>query len=163
MVDRDPGAPDALGVNTNSAIASIDAGVVPGVVSAGISTTTDLAAFAPGMLDLPFIAATRGVDALGSPIVTIVWTAIAEVRTLGYKVLRSETSSRDGADVVSDGLFAAHGGGGDYKWVDVTAPAAAAWYWIEEIELDGVTVKDHGPVIVRAMFFHRAFLAALAR
>lgn len=117
----------------------------------------------PDMLELPFLAATRGVDARGGPVVTVAWTIISEFNTLGYKVLRSASAGRAGASVVSDGLIAADGGGRSYVWVDVGAPAAAAWYWIEEIELDGVTTNDHGPVLVLAVVIRRAFMALIGR
>ncbi|MEO6063884.1 MAG: hypothetical protein ABIQ99_18290 [Thermoflexales bacterium] len=117
----------------------------------------------PLMLSNPTLVATRGSDIRGATIVTVAWSMSYENNTLGYKVLRSLTASLSGAGVVSDGLIAALGGGGNYKWVDISAPHVAAWYWIEEIELDGVKVNTFGPAVALVATVFRAYLPLNAR
>ncbi len=113
---------------------------------------------APLLLSNPTLIATRGRDISGAAIITVFWSIAYENNTLGYKVLRSLTPSKSGAGVVSDGLIAALGGGGNYKWVDIDAPDVSAWYWIEQIELDAITVHDFGPAIALAATVFRAHL-----
>ncbi len=113
---------------------------------------------APLLLSNPTLIATRGRDISGAAIITVFWSIAYENNTLGYKVLRSLTPSKSGAGVVSDGLIAALGGGGNYKWVDIDAPDVSAWYWIEQIELDAITVHDFGPAIAQAATVFRDYL-----
>ncbi len=62
---------------------------------------------APLMLSNPTLLASRGIDIRGANTITVAWSISYESNTLGYKVLRSLTSSFSGAGVVSDGLIAA--------------------------------------------------------
>lgn len=117
----------------------------------------------PYAIQLQSLSATRGNDAAGHPIVTVDWVIAGENGTLGYRVWRGPSAERGGAEVVSGGLIAATGIGGRYAWVDVAAPAGDAFYWIEEVALDGQTVTDYGPAVALAESAWRVYAPALAR
>jgi len=117
--------------------------------------------FVPTAIQLVSLYATRGYDSGGTPIVTVAWVVANESNTLGYRVLRSENSDRSGAADITGGLIAAHGGGGAYSWSDTTAPTGQTYYWLEELELDGVTVTDYGPAIAPPAWPYRAYLPFL--
>ena len=117
----------------------------------------------PYAIQLQSLSATRGNDAAGHPIVTVDWVIAGENGTLGYRVWRGPSGERGGAEVVSGGLIAATGIGGRYAWVDAAAPAGDAFYWIEEVALDGQTVTDYGPAVALAESAWRVYAPALAR
>ena len=117
----------------------------------------------PYAVQLQSLSAVRGHDAAGQPIVTVRWAIAGEKNTLGYRVLRGPSAERGGAEVVSGGLIAATGIGGRYAWVDAAAPIGLAYYWIEEVELDGQTVTDYGPAVALAESAWRVYAPALAR
>lgn len=112
---------------------------------------------------LQSLRATRGNDAAGHPIVTVDWVIAGENGTLGYRVWRGPSAERGGAVAVSGGLIAATGFGGSYAWVDAAAPAGDAFYWIEEVELDGQTATDYGPAVAPAELAWRVYAPALMR
>ncbi len=117
----------------------------------------------PYAVQLQSLSATRGNDAAGHPIVTVDWVIAGENGTLGYRVWRGASAERGGAEVVSGGLIAATGIGGRYAWVDAAAPIGLAYYWIEEVELDGQTVTDYGPVSAPAALTRQVSLPTLMR
>ena len=105
--------------------------------------------FAPTEIQLSSFAASRGIAAGGGPIVTVRWTVASEANTLGYRVFRSETNNRAAAALMTGGVIAASGTGGSYAWVDVAAGTDRTYYyWLQELELDGRTVTEYGPVSV---------------
>ncbi|HRA55225.1 MAG TPA: hypothetical protein PLQ83_16300, partial [Thermoflexales bacterium] len=105
--------------------------------------------FAPTAIQLSSFAASRGIAAGGGPIVTVRWTVASEANTLGYRVFRSETNNRAAAALMTGGVIAASGTGGSYAWVDVAAGTDRTYYyWLQELELDGRTVTEYGPVSV---------------
>jgi len=94
-----------------------------------------------------------------NPIVTVAWVIASESNTLGYRVLRSETSDRMSATVASNGIIAAYGDGGTYAWVDAEAfTSRGYYYWLEEIELDGQTVTDYGPAYAPLVQSYRSYI-----
>ncbi len=114
--------------------------------------------FAPTAIQLLSLTAAR---AGGS--VRVAWAVADEVDTLGYRVLRGASAERGGAQMVSGGLIAASGTGGSYAWVDAAAPSGAAFYWVEEVEVDGQTVTDYGPVRAPAVLTRQVYLPTLMR
>jgi uncharacterized repeat protein (TIGR01451 family) len=118
--------------------------------------------FVPTAISLVSLTATRGLDLDGYPIVTVAWVIASESNTLGYRVLRSETSDRMSATVASNGIIAAYGDGGTYAWVDAEALTSRGYYyWLEEIELDGQTVTDYGPAYAPLVQSYRSYLPAI--
>ena len=119
--------------------------------------------FVPTAIQLLSLSAIRGTDALGAPTVTVVWVVANESSTLGYRVLRGTTAERGSASVVSAGVIAATGAGGTYTWLDSASPLGRAYYWVEEIELNGTTVTDYGPASAPAITLRQVFLPTLMR
>jgi hypothetical protein len=76
------------------------------------------------------------------------WQTGAELRTFGYRLLRSTTGTRADAVEVTVQLILAQGRGGSgasYRWVDTTAQADLSYtYWLVEVETNGVT-NEYGP------------------
>lgn len=141
-----------------------DLGAIVNVAFVGNSPVTEtnevVHVFFPTAIQLLSLAANRGMDIDGYPIVTVAWVVANESNTLGYRVLRSGAADRSTASVVSDGVIAAYGDGGTYAWVDSAALANQAYYyWIQEIGLDGSTVTDYGPVMAPSAYrAYRAYL-----
>jgi uncharacterized repeat protein (TIGR01451 family) len=122
--------------------------------------------FAPTAIQLTSFAAVRGIAAGGGPIVTVRWTVAGEANTLGYRVFRSETNDRGAAALVTGGVIAATGTGGSYAWVDAAAATDRNYYyWLQEIELDGATITEHGPSVAPAetTWTSRSFLPFVGR
>lgn len=113
-----------------------------------ITPTNEIVNFyAPTAIQLISLSATRGLNMDGHTVVTVAWIVAGEANTLGYRVLRANTSDRASAAVVSDGVIAAHGNGGRYAWLDSPAPVGGpSYYWLQELETDGVTTSEYGPV-----------------
>ncbi|MEO6060872.1 MAG: hypothetical protein ABIQ99_02915, partial [Thermoflexales bacterium] len=118
--------------------------------------------FFPTAIQLVSLNAKRALDADGHPIVTVAWAVSSESNTLGYRVLRAETPSQSSASVVSSGLIAASGDGGLYTWVDAAVQTNQGYYyWVQEIELDGTTVTNYGPVAAPPIGAYRAYFPAI--
>ncbi len=119
--------------------------------------------FVPTAIRLVSLTATRGLDLDGSPIVSVAWVVAGESNTLGYRVVRGTSADRANASVVSVGLIAAYGNGGTYAWTDTAAPASAAFYWIEEIGLDGGVESQYGPAVAAPLISgpYRAYLPSV--
>ena len=119
--------------------------------------------FVPTAIDLVSLTAARGIDGDGESVVSVSWVVAAENNTLGYRVMRSTMADRASAAVVSTGVIAATGSGGSYLWIDTTPPAGRAYYWIEEIALDGTYVSDYGPAMASPVAGRLLFLPILQR
>ena len=105
--------------------------------------------FAPTAIELTSFTASRDIGAGGGPVVTVRWGVANEANTLGYQVFRAETNNRAAAVLMTGGVIAASGTGGNYAWVDAAAATDRTYfYWLQEIELDGRTVTEYGPVNV---------------
>lgn len=96
-------------------------------------------------VDLSSFTATR--TATG---VEVEWTTAAELDTAGFNLWRGTTASHGVR--ISSTLIPAEGSassGATYGFADAGAPAEAAAYWLEEIQLDGSSLF-YGPATVGA-------------
>ena len=131
---------------------------------AGITETNTIFHRAyPYAAQLQSLRATRGRDTAGHPIVTVDWVIASENGTLGYRILRGASAELGEAAAISGGLIAATGIGGTYAWLDAAAPAGDAFYWVEEVELDGQAVTDYGPAVAPALALRPVYLPTLMR
>ena len=137
-------------------------GSIRNVAFAGNNPVTEtneiIHVFAPTAIQLVSLSATRGLGADGESMVTVNWAVASESDTLGYRILRALTRDRDTASLVTDGVIAASGTGGSYAWVDAAAPAGSAFYWIQEVGLDGNMANEYGPVVAPPAGLPRAYL-----
>jgi hypothetical protein len=82
--------------------------------------------------------------------VVLRWATSLERETLGFRIYRSATGRREGAERVTPQLIPSQGLGGagaSYRWVDAQALAGVRYsYWLEEIELGGAT-REQGPAL----------------
>ena len=78
--------------------------------------------------------------------VLISWETLAEVNTLGFNLYRSETQDGEkvlvNPELIMSNLAPGSLGGALYEYLD-EANAAEAYYWLEEIEIDG-TATSYG-------------------
>ncbi|MFZ1752623.1 MAG: Ig-like domain-containing protein, partial [Caldilineaceae bacterium] len=78
--------------------------------------------------------------------VRVRWHTVAELETWGFHLWRGTSADPEQAIRVTEVLIPAQGG--DYIYEDTDAPANdALWYWLEEIEADGGSVR-YGPAIL---------------
>ncbi len=125
-------------------------GVIPNVAIASIgdvdwTSNEVLNVTIPTAIQLVSFNATRD-----SQNVAVHWQVASEQNTLGYRIYRSLTGTRASATLVSGGVIAATGSGGNYAWVDEEAPTGASYYWLEEVENSGA-VTEYGPAVVGPM------------
>jgi uncharacterized repeat protein (TIGR01451 family) len=79
--------------------------------------------------------------------VLVKWRTSLERNTLGFNVWRSMTGNRTDAVKLTTELINAKGAtGGTYEFIDLQGAAGAA-YWLEEIELNGIS-NEYGPALV---------------
>jgi uncharacterized repeat protein (TIGR01451 family) len=80
--------------------------------------------------------------------VLIHWRTVAEMDNYGFRVYRSSTPSRAGAELITPQIIPGQGrgraGGADYSYLDTSAPDGLVYYWLEDIDLNG-TSEFHGP------------------
>jgi len=83
--------------------------------------------------------------------VLISWETLAEVNTLGFNLYRSETLDGEkelvNAELIMSNLAPGSLGGALYEYLD-EANAVEAYYWLEEIEIDG-TATSYGWTLAR--------------
>ena len=80
--------------------------------------------------------------------VLVSWRTIAELDNYGFRVYRSRTPRRDDAELVTPQIIPGQGrgraGGANYSIFDSAAPDGSLYYWLEDIDLNGVSTF-HGP------------------
>lgn len=80
--------------------------------------------------------------------VLVRWTTLAELDSYGFRVYRSPTPGRAGAVLVTPNVIPGQGrgrsGGASYSFFDAGAPDGPLYYWLEEIDLSGLSTF-HGP------------------
>lgn len=97
--------------------------------------------------------------------VQVRWYTGAEKGTWGFHLWRGSSPEPSQAERATVALIPARGGG-SYDFLDGNAPTAEPlWYWLEEVETDGGSVR-YGPVAVRRdipydLAAHRLFLPRL--
>ena len=83
--------------------------------------------------------------------VLISWETLAEVNTLGFNLYRTETLDGEkelvNAELITSNLAPGSLGGALYEYLD-EANAVEAYYWLEEIEIDG-TATSYGWTLAR--------------
>lgn len=83
--------------------------------------------------------------------VVISWETLSEVNTLGFNLYRSETLDGEkvmvNPELILSNLVPGSLGGALYEHLD-TANTTAAYYWLEEIEIDG-TANSYGWTLAR--------------
>jgi hypothetical protein len=84
--------------------------------------------------------------------VVVEWSTASEFDTVGFNLLRSETTT-DPGKLVNDNLIPASDDsqtGGDYRYTDSTVvPGRVYYYYLEDVSADG-SINKHGPVEVKA-------------
>jgi uncharacterized repeat protein (TIGR01451 family) len=80
--------------------------------------------------------------------VQVLWRTVAEQDNYGFRVYRSSTPSRAGAQLLTPDIIPGQGrgqaGGASYSFFDTSAPDGPAYYWLEDIDMNGVS-EFHGP------------------
>ena len=80
--------------------------------------------------------------------VAVRWVTGREVDTWGFHLWRAASPDRSLAQRITPNLILAKGRydtGAIYTYLDSQPPAGAAFYWLQEVELDGA-VNEYGPV-----------------
>ncbi len=81
----------------------------------------------------------------------LTWETLSEVSTLGFNLYRSETLEAEkvlvNPELILSNLAPGSLGGALYEYLD-GANAAEAYYWLEEIEIDG-TATSYGWTLAR--------------
>lgn len=128
------------------------------------NTYTATIPFAPTAIALSSFTAT----AEGNAIV-VRWVTSAEFNTWGFKLYRSTDGTRANAVLVTAQPILSTGRGGlgaSYEWRDTNVQAGQSYtYWLEEIELNGVT-SEHGPssaTVAPAAAGYRFFVPIVSR
>jgi uncharacterized repeat protein (TIGR01451 family) len=80
--------------------------------------------------------------------VLVHWRTVAEMDNYGFRVYRSSTPNRAGAELITAQIIPGQGrgraGGANYSFLDTSAPDGLAYYWLEDIDLVGSS-EFHGP------------------
>jgi uncharacterized repeat protein (TIGR01451 family) len=80
--------------------------------------------------------------------VLVRWRTVAELDNYGFRVYRSRTPNRAGAELITPQIIPGQGrgraGGASYSFLDTGAPDGPLYYWLEDIDLNG-TSEFHGP------------------
>jgi uncharacterized repeat protein (TIGR01451 family) len=80
--------------------------------------------------------------------VLVRWRTVAELDNYGFRVYRSRTANRAGAELITPQIIPGQGrgraGGASYSFLDTNAPDGPLYYWLEDIDLNG-TSEFHGP------------------
>jgi uncharacterized repeat protein (TIGR01451 family) len=80
--------------------------------------------------------------------VRVYWRTIAEQDNYGFRVYRGRTPSRAGAELITPQIIPGQGrgraDGASYSFFDAGAPDGPLYYWIEDIDLNGIS-EFHGP------------------
>jgi uncharacterized repeat protein (TIGR01451 family) len=80
--------------------------------------------------------------------VLLAWRTVAEQDNYGFRIYRSRTPSRASAVLLTAQIIPGQGrgraDGAAYSFVDSGAPAGSVYYWLEDIDLNGVSTF-HGP------------------
>lgn len=145
-----PGAP---GVVSNTATVTADQ-TDPNLTnnsSTWVETIT-----APTRITLQSFSAHSGIDKNGGNRVLLTWKTGGEAHNLGFNVYREQNGNRvrmnssviAGSALLMSGALPKHSGR-SYAWIDPSAGAAGASYWLEDIDVNG-TRTMHGPVSVTA-------------
>ena len=139
-------------------------GVIRNVAYVGNNPVTEtneiIHVFAPTAIHLVSLRAARASDG-----VAVTWQTGLEQETLGFRLYRSKTASRQDAALATQGVIAALGNttGGSYTWLDAGAPAMGTlYYWLQEIDLTG-GLTEYGPVLAGGTPGFSAFIPFIAR
>lgn len=145
--------PNAPGVVSNTATVSADQ-TDPNLTN-NISTQSETIT-APTMITLQSFSAHVGADKNGASRVVLTWKTGGEAHNLGFNVYRDQNGNRvrmnpsvvAGSALLMSGALPKHAGR-SYAWIDTSAVAPGASYWLEDIDVNG-TRTMHGPISVSA-------------
>ncbi|MGA9510422.1 MAG: C25 family cysteine peptidase, partial [Candidatus Sulfotelmatobacter sp.] len=140
----------APGVITNTASVVADQMTTPATSS---QTETITAATS---IKLESFAAQFGQDKTGANRVVLLWKTGTEVHNLGFNVYREQAGERvrlnssliAGSALLMEGALPKHSGR-TYTWIDSSANAGSAPYWLEDVDVNGPRIL-HGPVSATA-------------
>jgi hypothetical protein len=80
--------------------------------------------------------------------VLVRWRTVAELDNYGFRLYRSRTPNRAGAELITPQIIPGQGrgraDGASYSFFDANAPDGPLYYWLEDIDLNG-TSEFHGP------------------
>jgi hypothetical protein len=98
--------------------------------------------------------------------VVISWTTSTEVDTVGFNIYRSTAPDDPAPELVTPELIPSESPGSpvgaSYNWTDgAVQPGVTYFYWLEDVDVHGVTGR-HGPVVVAVGPF-RVFLPLAVR
>jgi uncharacterized repeat protein (TIGR01451 family) len=143
--------PNAPGIVSNTATVSADQ-TDPDLTN-NTSTQSETIT-APTMITLQSFSAHTGTDKNGASRVVLTWKTGGEAHNLGFNVYRDLNGSRvrmnpsmiAGSALLMSGALPKHAGR-SYAWIDPSAGAPGASYWLEDIDVNG-TRTLHGPISV---------------
>ena len=82
--------------------------------------------------------------------VMVEWRTVAEQDNYGFRIYRSHKPIRDGAVLITPNIIPGQGrgraDGASYSFLDPGAPDEPLYYWLEDIDLNGVSTF-HGPAM----------------
>lgn len=107
---------------------------------------------APTKITLQSFSAYSGTDKNGARRVVLTWKTSGESHNLGFNVYREQNGNRvrmnpsviAGSALLMNGALPRHAGR-TYAWIDPSAGVTGAYYWLEDIDVNG-TRTMHGPV-----------------
>jgi uncharacterized repeat protein (TIGR01451 family) len=120
------------------------------------SSTWNETVTAPTGITLHSFSAHSGTDKNGASRVILTWKTGSEAHNLGFNLYREQDGSRvrvnssviAGSALLMKGALPKHAGR-SYAWIDSSAGAASASFWLEDIDVNG-TSTIHGPISVQA-------------
>ena len=140
----------APGIATNTASVVADQMTTPNT-STQVETIT-----AATSIKLESFVAQSGQDKTGANRVLLLWKTGTEVHNLGFNVYREQAGERvrlnssliAGSALLMKGALPKHSGR-TYTWIDSSANAGSAPYWLEDVDVNGTRIL-HGPVSATA-------------
>jgi len=145
-----PGQP---GVVSNTATVTADQ-TDPNLTNNSSTQTETIVA--PTRITLQSVSAHTGTDKNGASRVVVTWKTGGEAHNLGFNLYREQNGNRvrvnpsliAGSALLMSGALPRHAGR-SYAWIDPSASAAGASYWLEDVDVNG-TRTMHGPVSVES-------------
>ncbi|MGB8580085.1 MAG: C25 family cysteine peptidase [Candidatus Sulfotelmatobacter sp.] len=137
-------------------IATNTASVVAGQMTTPNTSTQVETITAATSIKLESFVAQTGQDKTGAHRVVLLWKTGTEVHNLGFNIYREQAGERvrlnssliAGSALLMNGALPKHSGR-TYSWIDSSANAGSAPYWLEDVDVNGTRIL-HGPVSATA-------------